>query len=98
MVPIYEARTMRASPGTEINTVFSVINTKENVLRVIRLDLKFHITNCYEKLIAGVEILIREIDIGPRTPTRRTTPDLSLVEYKFTRRIAEEKVMTAWKY
>ena len=98
MVPIYVARTMRASPGTEINTVFSVINTKENVLRVIRLDLKFHITNCYEKLIAGVEILIREIDIGPRTPTRRTTPDLSLVEYKFTRRIAEEKIMNAWKY
>ena len=53
MVPIYEARTMRASPGTEINTVFSVINIKGNVLRVIRLDLKFHITNCYEKLMTN---------------------------------------------
>ena len=53
MVPIYEARTMRESPGTEINTVFSVINIKGNVLRVIRLDLKFHITNCYEKLMTN---------------------------------------------
>ena len=46
----------------------------------------------------GVEILIREIDISPRNPTRRATPDSSLVEYKFTRRIAEEKVTNAWKF
>ena len=46
MVPIYEARTMRESPGT-------VINTKGNVPRVRRLDLKFHITNYYGKLITN---------------------------------------------
>ena len=35
------------------DTAYSVINTKGNVFRVIRLDLKFHITNRYKKLITN---------------------------------------------
>ncbi|PFX18772.1 hypothetical protein AWC38_SpisGene16843 [Stylophora pistillata] len=46
---------------------------------------------------AGVEILIQDIDIAHRIPTRNATPGPSPVVCKFTRRIANEKVMNVRK-
>ena len=46
---------------------------------------------------AGVEILIQDIDIAHRIPTRNATPGPSPVVCKFTRRIAKEKVMNVRK-